>query len=275
MITIERVTPQTLEKEAAANGIDLPIEQTAVWADFQSGVAGRAPWGSLLIRDNDTLVAVISLIDMETHGYHYLRSVHGPAWKTKPSEAQEQAVIQALADFVKLHDKHVAFLRIDTWTDKGTYPVLSTVPYNETVVLDITGGDEALLARMKKRGRRDVRKALRESPAEVADETAQATQDFADYYAVMVETAKRDGFTAAPMSDYTDMIKALGPDHCRVFAARIDGKVVAWTIMTTHGKTAVYYYASMLTSVRRQHVPDKLLYFAACTLGQKLSLIHI
>ena len=23
-------------KEAAANGIDLPIEQTAVWADFQS-----------------------------------------------------------------------------------------------------------------------------------------------------------------------------------------------------------------------------------------------
>ena len=196
MITIERVTPQTLEKEAAANGIDLPIEQTAVWADFQSGVAGRAPWGSLLIRDNDTLVAVISLIDMETHGYHYLRSVHGPAWKTKPSEAQEQAVIQALADFVKLHDKHVVFLRIDTWTDKGTYPVLSTVPYNETVVLDITGGDEALLARMKKRGRRDVRKALRESPAEVADETAQATQDFADYYAVMVETAKRDGFIA-------------------------------------------------------------------------------
>lgn len=269
MITIERVTPQTLEKEAAANGIDLPIEQTAVWADFQSGVAGRAPWGSLLIRDNDTLVAVISLIDMETHGYHYLRSVHGPAWKTKPSEAQEQAVIQALADFVRLHDKHVVFLRIDTWTDKGTYPVLSTVPYNETVVLDITGGDEALLARMKKRGRRDVRKALRESPAEVADETAQATQDFADYYAVMVETAKRDGFTAAPMSDYTDMIKALGPDHCRVFAARIDGKVVAWTIVTTHGKTAVYYYASMLTSVRRQHVPDKLLYFAACTLGQE------
>ena len=104
MITIERVTPQTLEKEAAANGIDLPIEQTAVWADFQSGVAGRAPWGSLLIRDNDTLVAVISLIDMETHGYHYLRSVHGPAWKTKPSEAQEQAMSKALADFVTLRD---------------------------------------------------------------------------------------------------------------------------------------------------------------------------
>ncbi|PAU69291.1 methicillin resistance protein [Bifidobacterium italicum] len=279
MITIERVSPQAMEREADANGIELPIEQTSVWADFQTGVEGRTPWGCLIIRDGNAIVAVVSLIDMETHGYHYLRSVHGPVWKSKPDERLEQAVIAELVDFVRTHDKHVAFLRIDTWSDKGTYPVLSTVPYNETVVLDITGGDEALLARMKKRGRRDVRKALRESPAVCADETEIATKDFADYYAVMVETARRDGFTPAPMSDYTDMIKALGPDHCRVFGARIDGKVVAWTIVTLQGKTGVYYYASMLTSVKRQHVPDKLLYTVACTLGQmgyeKLDLMGI
>ena len=132
---------------------------------------------------------------------------------------------------------------------------------------------------MKKRGRRDVRKALRESPAVIADETELATRDFSDYYAVMVETAHRDGFNPAPMSDYTDMIKALGPEHCRVFAGRIDGKVVAWFIVTVHGKTGVYYYASMLTSVRREHVPDKLLYFVACALGKqgctKLDLMGI
>lgn len=279
MITIERVSPQTMEREADANGIELPIEQTSVWADFQAGVEGRAPWGCLVIRDDNAVVAVISLIDMETHGYHYLRAMHGPVWKTKPDERLEQAVIAELVDFVKSHDRHVVFLRIDTWSDRNTYPVLSTVPYNETVVLDITGGDEELLARMKKRGRRDVRKALRESPATCADETAIATKDFTDYYAVMVETAKRDGFMPAPMSDYTDMIKALGPEHCRVFGARIDGKVVAWTIVTLQGRTGVYYYASMLTSVKRQHVPDKLLYTVACELGQmgyeKLDLMGI
>lgn len=268
MITIERVSPQTMEREADANGIELPIEQTSVWADFQAGVEGRTPWGCLIIRDGNDVVAVVSLIDMQTHGYHYLRSMHGPVWKSKPDERLEQQVIAELVDFVRTHDKHVAFLRIDTWTDKGTYPVLSTVPYNETVVLDITGGDEELLARMKKRGRRDVRKALRESPAVCADETEIATKDFTDYYAVMVETARRDGFTPAPMSDYTDMIKALGPEHCRVFGARIDGKVVAWTIVTLQGKTGVYYYASMLTSVKRDHVPDKLLYTVACELGR-------
>ncbi|MEE1296479.1 MAG: GNAT family N-acetyltransferase [Bifidobacterium sp.] len=279
MIEIERVTPEAMEREAEANGIELPIEQTSVWADFQAGVAGRAPWGSLLIRDNGQLVAVISLIDMETHGYHYLRSVHGPAWKTKPSAQLERQAVKALADFVRTHDRKIVFMRIDTWDDQGTYPVLSTVPYNETVILDVTGGDDAILGRMKRRGRRDVRKALRECPATVANETEQAVKDFRPYYAVMVDTARRDGFTSAPMSDYTDMIKDLGPEHCRVYAARIDGKVVAWSIVTTNHKTGVYYYASMLTEVKRQHVPDMLLYSVACDLGkdgfEKLDLMGI
>ncbi|NEG70079.1 GNAT family N-acetyltransferase [Bifidobacterium sp. BRDM6] len=283
MMVIERVTPATMEQKAAEAGIELPIEQTAVWADFQSGIPGRKPWGSLLIRDNANggdVVAVISLIDMETHGYHYLRSIHGPSWASRPTQEQENDAVQALLKFVRIHDKQVAFLRIDTWhDDDDQYPVLSTVPYSETVVLDLEGGEDGILSRMKSRGRRDVRKALRECPADIADETAQATQDFTDYYHVMVETSQRDGFNPAPMSDYTDMIKALGPDHCRVFAARIDDKVVAWSIVAMHGKTAVYYYASMLSAVRRLHVPDKLLFTVACMLGEqgleKLDLMGI
>lgn len=282
-MVIERVKPATMEANAAAAGIELPIEQTGVWADFQAGIPGRRPWGSLLIRDHgagDAVVAVISLIDMETHGYHYLRSIHGPAWKAKPTPQQEEAALEALLKFIRLHDKHVAFVRIDTWySHPGEQPVLSTVPYNATVVLDVTGGEDEILSRMKPRGRRDVRKALRECPAEIADETQQAAADFTDYYKVMVETARRDGFNPAPMSDYTDMIKALGPDHCRVFAGRVDGKVVAWAIVAAEGKTGIYYYASMLSEVRRLHVPDKLLFTVATTLGQegfeKLDLMGI
>ena len=109
-------------------------------------------------------------------------------------------------DTVKKADKSIAFLRIDTWFADGTEKVLSTVPYDQTVVIDITGGDDEILARMKRRGRRDVRKSLRECPAEVADETDKALTDFSEYYDVMVETGQRDGFTPAPMSDYSDMI---------------------------------------------------------------------
>lgn len=71
------------------------------------------------------------------------------------------------------------------------------------------------------------------------------------------------------MSDYVDMISNLGPDHARVFAARIDGKVVAWSIVTINGDHAVYYYACMRTEIMRQHVPDKLIYVICCTLGEQ------
>ena len=226
MITLEKGDGATLEAEAEKAGITLPIEQTKVWSGFQADIDGRTPWGDYLIKRDGELVAVISFIDFETHGYHYLRSMHGPAW-------------------------------------------VSTVPYDQTVVIDITGGDDEILARMKRRGRRDVRKSLRECPAEVADETDKALTDFSEYYDVMVETGQRDGFTPAPMSDYSDMIGALGADHCRVFAARIEDRVVAWSIVTVNGTHAVRYYAGMRNEVMRLHVTDKLLYSECCILGSQ------
>ena len=178
MITLEKVDGATLEAEAEKVGITLPIEQTKVWSGFQADIDGRTPWGDYLIKRDGELVAVISFIDFETHGYHYLRSMHGPAWVAKPTEAEEREVVDAIVDTVKKADKNIAFLRIDTWFADGTEKVLSTVPYDQTVIIDVTGGDDEILARMKRRGRRDVRKSLRECPAEVADETDKALADF-------------------------------------------------------------------------------------------------
>lgn len=268
MIAFEGITPQQMEERAQAAGVALPIEQTAAWAAFQADVTGRTPWGALAVTRGGETVAFLSLIDYETHGYHYLRSTHGPVWVgDRPDAALEREFVEALVAYVRKRDGKVAFLRIDLWEETGTFPVLSTVPYDETVVVSLEGGDDEILARMKKRGRRDVRKALRESPAECAEETARAAEDFAEYYDVMVETAARDGFAPAPASDYTDMLRALGPEHARLFAARIDGRVVAWSIVTVNGPRAVYYYACSGTEVRRELVPDKLLYAICCALS--------
>lgn len=67
-----------------------------------------------------------------------------------------------------------------------------------------------------------------------------------------------------PIEDYLDMIGALGAEHCRVFAARIDGQVVAWSIVTVEGSYAVRYYAAM-----RIHATDRLLYAECCMLGSQ------
>lgn len=269
MFTIEAMDHTAMEHAAQKLGVTLPIEQTKVWAEYQKDIDGRTPWGCLAIRKDDTVVAVLSFIDYLTHGYHYLRSMHGPVWAAKPSEDDERAAVKAIADYVHTHDRKVVFLRMDLWYTAGTCPVLSTVPYDQTVVIDLAGGDEDILKRMKRRGRRDVRKALRECPAECEDETSQALESFEEYYDIMVETGKRDGFNPAPITDYSDMLAALGADHCRVFAARIDGRVVAWSIVTVNGDRAVRYYAAMRSDVMRLHVTDKLLYSECCILGSQ------
>ena len=258
-----------LEDEAARRGISLPIEQTEVWARLEETIEGRSPWGTFAFERDGETVALISLFDYQTHGYHYLRSAHGPVWMDEPSPADEQEMLDTLAAYVRKHDRKQVFVRLAVAAELPCCrPVLSTVPYNQTVVIDLTGGDEQILSRMKTRGRRDVRKALRESPATYADETAQATESFAEYYDVMVETAARDGFTPAPASDYESMIRILGPEHCRVFAGRVDGRVVTWTIATVSGTQAVRYYGASRSDVpNRNFVTDGLIYFECCTLG--------
>lgn len=268
---LREITFQRFEEEAERLNVALPIEQTAAWARYEQTIEGRSQWGCFkIIDENDETVALISFADYLTHGYHYLRAHHGPVWVEEPTPEQEQEALDAIADYVSRRDRSQVFVRLSVKAELPcTHAVLSGVPYDTTVVIDVTGGAEAILSRMKSRGRRDVRKALREAPIDCADETDRALISFSEYYDVMVETAERDGFSPAPMSDYESMLQILGPEHCRVFAGRdADGQVVTWSIVTIQDKLGVRYYAASRNATMRQHVTDKLLYFECCQLGQ-------
>ena len=270
LIQVNKISISELEEKAAAAGVNLPIEQTSAWVDYQVTIPGRSAWGCVeLTRDGET-IALASLFDYETHGYHYLRSAHGPVWCAERDDALEAEALEALATFIRKEDKKVVFCRLAVASEpEGVCPVLSTRPYNQTVVIDLAGGtEEDILGRMKPRGRRDVRKALRESPAICADETELALKSFEEHYDVMRETGERDGFVPAPCSDYEDMIRILGPEHCRVYAGRIDGRVVTWSIVTISGTRAVRYYGASRSETMRQHVTDKLVLFECVDLFQ-------
>ena len=105
MITLQKTDYQQMEQAAADAGVTLPIEQTDVWARFQADIPGRTPWGVYLIQRDGETVAFIAFIDMETHGYHYLRSMHGPVWIVKPDEALEREAIDAIAAEVHRADR--------------------------------------------------------------------------------------------------------------------------------------------------------------------------
>ena len=270
---LREVTFQRFEEEAQRLGVTLPIEQTAAWARLEETIEGRSQWGCFRIVEGEKTLALISFADYLTHGYHYLRAHHAPVWVDPESVTPEleSEALAAIAGYVRRRDRKQAFVRLAVAAElPETSPVLSGIPYDTTVLVDLTDGDEAILERMKPRGRRDVRKALREAPIECADETESASADFSEYYEVMRETSERDGFTPAPMSDYQDMIRILGPEHCRVFAGRDErGAVAAWAIMTVSGTRAVYYYAATSNGQARRGAMDKLLYFACCELGRR------
>ena len=273
MTSLEQISFEQLNTIVAEHNVTLPIEQTAEWSKFQATIPGRTPWRTLAIKNNGDVLAVISLVDYTTHGYHYLRASHGPVYMTSgeatPSAQLQSQVTSAIVDYVKKSDSSALFIRMNSSAELNSFPTLSMVPYNQTVVIDVTGGDEEILSRMKRRGRRDVRKSIRECKADCSEETQRAIKDFSEYYAIMVETGKRDGFVPSPMSDYVDMITNLGADHCRVFAARLDDEVIAWSIVTVNGNHAVRYYAAMGNNARRMHVTDRLLYAECCILGEQ------
>ena len=262
MTTVRSVDEQGYREAADALGIALPVEQLPVWQAYEATIPGREPWGYVLIEEDGEPVAVAAFMDYETHGYHYLRAHHGPAWAQEPTYAQEQAAIKALVDHVRSTDKKVAFIRCAVSEPyESTHAVLSTLPYDTTVVVDTTGDEEQILSRFKTRGRRDVRKSLRECPLATADETEQATRDFSEYYDVMVETGERDGFAPAPKEDYRSLLEILGPEHARLFAARDDeGRLKHWAIDILNAPRATHLYGAMANDAMRTLGTEKLIF---------------
>lgn len=269
---LEPLAESQFEAFAESLGIVLPVEQSVAWNAYQVTIPGRNYWGSFALFQGSQAVGVVTFLDFETHGYHYLRTTHAPVWApgVDVTPELEAEMLEAITAEVRKRDRKVVFVRLAVLNDlPACEPLLSTVSYDKTVVIDLTGGDEAILSRMKPRGRRDVRKALREAPITCADETAQALVSFDEYYDVMVETAERDDFVPSPASDYVDMLSVLGSEHCRLFAGRNEaGEVVTWSIITISGTQAVRYYAASRTATMRQYVSDKLCYFECCELAR-------
>lgn len=269
MYTINTVTDKQFLDIAERYNFKLTIEQTPEWGEYQATIPGRTPIGFFCVNDDShEPVALFTLVQFETHGYLYLRANHGPIFLEKPSRDVEKEVLLSIREFLhREFPKHV-FFRCNTLYDDVATSTLSGVGYDTTVVVDLSGSDEEILGRMKARGRRDVRKALRECPCTTFDETDKATQDFTPYYEVILETGKRDGFAPAPLQDYQNMLKILGSDKCRLFCAREGDRIASWSIYTICNGVATRYYAASRTEFKKKFANDKLIYEDFCRVNK-------
>ena len=92
----KELTFDQLDAEADRLGIELPIEQTPEWASYEETVPGRTFWGCAAIQgDGGETLGVVAFTDYETHGYHYLRSHHGPVWARELAGDERREVLLA------------------------------------------------------------------------------------------------------------------------------------------------------------------------------------
>lgn len=254
---------------AAVAGVDLPLEQSEAWDRYDEAVDGRDPYGRYIWQVDGEDRAFLSLTSFKGAGFYYLWAKHGPVWTTIPTAQEEEHFHTDLAKVLKKERKY-AFVRLHAHhTSSRLHDLLQSVPFDRTVILDLTMDSEELMASMKKRGRRDVRKSLRNEDLTAQEETANALEIFDELYELLKETGDRDGFGISPKSSYTTMLESLGGEHARVFTVRgKENEIYCWGIVTVNGPLATYYYAASSAEGRRAGAPDLLVWFMSETLRE-------
>jgi lipid II:glycine glycyltransferase (peptidoglycan interpeptide bridge formation enzyme) len=140
--------------------------------------------------------------------------------------------------------ERVAVLRVEprlqTVPDAlGALPraLVDLVP-DETLLIEL-GPDDEMLARMKPKGRYNVRLAGRHG---VDVTTSVDPADVHDFYPVLAETARVQGFTLEPKSFFVNLARALCPEAGRFAFARWKGMTLAAALTVRHGDTVTFLY---------------------------------
>lgn len=139
----------------------------------------------------------------------------------------------------------------------GLRPSAHTVQPRRTLVVDLRGDEDELLARMHPKTRYNVRLAERRG-VRVCD-----WNDLPAFGRMMHETAQRDRFGAHTPGYYAaayDLFRAGGA--CELLAAEFDGAPVAALMVFAHGRRAWYLYGAS-TDRARAHMPTYLLQWEA------------
>ena len=166
------------------------------------------------------------------------------------------------------------FLKLepDLWTDQEPdTPALSSVegwgltlrtsPHNiqppRTIIVDIEGNEEAILARMKQKTRYNIRLAEKKGVI------VRAWDDIESFHKMMLLTGGRDGFGVHSREYYQRAYDLLHPKQMgELLVAEYDGKPLAALFVARYGNRAYYLYGAS-TDEERNRMPTYLLQWEA------------
>jgi len=136
-----------------------------------------------------------------------------------------------------------------------------TSPHNiqppRTIVIDIRGAEEEILAKMKQKTRYNIRLAEKKGV------TVRAWDDIDSFHKMMLVTGERDGFGIHSLEYYRRAYELLHPKRMgEILVAEYEGKPLAALFVARNGNRAYYLYGAS-TDEERNRMPTYLLQWEA------------
>ena len=115
-----------------------------------------------------------------------------------------------------------------------------TIQPPRTIMIDIRGTEEEILAAMKSKTRYNIRLSARKDVT-VREGTA---ADIPLFIHLIQVTGKRDNFGTHDPHYYRDVFKLFVPEHAALLIAEYEGRPLAAAFITSFGKMATYLYGA-------------------------------
>jgi len=164
--------------------------------------------------------------------------------------------------------KRAIFLKVepDVWAGDernlaprfaGFQPGAATIQPRRTIVIDLSGGEEDWLGRMKQKTRYNIHLAQRK------EVTVGLSEDVSTFARLMETTGERDGFGVHSEAYYRQAYRLFAPrQECALLAAQYQDQTLAMLMVFARGERAWYFYGAS-SDIERNRMPTYLLQWEA------------
>ncbi len=267
--------------------------QSWEWRESQETAGlGQCPVRRLVVEDNGNLVAVATIIKkLLPMGKSYFYCPRGPVTNFQFSISNFQSIsndlifkynriIKILFEEIEkiIGKENAIFLRLEPQftIQNSQFKIHRTIDIqpSKTLILDLNKSEEELLGNMHQKTRYNIR--LAEKKGVKIKESGK--ERFREFWQIMKETEKRDGFRLHDRNYYKRMLKhskhelKLGRKNefgIRLFLAEYKGKMIAVNIVSFFGDTATYMHGASSNEYRNM-MATYLLQWHAIKLAKKL-----
>jgi peptidoglycan pentaglycine glycine transferase (the first glycine) len=269
--------------------------EALVQARPESGFMQGLPWAAFkkrqgldvvhvgLFEHNRLVGGTLAYVAQRSSGASYLISPDGPVlpWR---DELRAQAGMRALHEVIAgvARARGAIAWRLEPRLEPPLHRALRNfrrAPIDllpsESLLLDLRPPPEDLLSAMRPKGRYNIRLAGRKG---VFVEEAPPGHGLESLYAVLEQTARRDGFFLEPPTYFAQLLETLGPSgHARVFVARgsaaPDDAPLGVLLLITYGNRATYLYGG-IADHDRHRMAGYALQWAAILRARELGCEH-